>query len=336
MNGVKGRMVKGALAVLVAAVLLPDFRVLASDGDCDGADDVVDNCPVKWNPTQADNDGDGLGNRCDPDKDGDLVANDVDNCRKDSNAGQADSDGDGAGDACDACSQDPQGAVVNRRGCSIDQLCPCDGPEPGMNWKRHGKYVRCIRKKAKRFQWNGLITRAERRAIFKAARASTCGDLNPAAGDNDGDGVPDASDNCPSDANPSQKNTDGDAFGNACDSDKDNDGVLNANDNCPIDANPNGQAADGDGDGVGDACDACSATAPGDTVNRSGCSVADFCPCDEDEDGNPWKNHGRYVRCAVKRIFNFKLHGVVDRAGARALKEQFLNSDCGRHDGPCL
>ncbi len=60
------------------------------------------------------------------------------------------------------------------------------------------------------------------------------------APDRDLDGVPDASDNCPDDANPSQWDADGDGFGDACD-------------DCPLVANE--QHLDSDGDGVGDACD---------------------------------------------------------------------------------
>ena len=42
--------------------------------------------------------------------------------------------------------------------------------------------------------------------------------------DGDGDGVPDAEDNCPSVYNPTQTDTDGDGLGDACDSDDDDDG----------------------------------------------------------------------------------------------------------------
>lgn len=95
--------------------------VTATDGDGDGVLDVDDNCPGVFNPprpidvlpggsepVQADADGDGVGDACDPtpvpaDIDGDGVANDADNCPYDANAGQDDSDEDGKGDVCDPC-----------------------------------------------------------------------------------------------------------------------------------------------------------------------------------------------------------------------------------------
>ena len=76
--------------------------------------------------------------------------------------------------------------------------------------------------------------------------------------DVDTDGVPDDADNCVTVSNPDQSNTDGDAFGNACDEDDDNDSVLDAADNCAVAVNAD--HADFDRDRTGDACDA--ATGP--------------------------------------------------------------------------
>ena len=58
--------------------------------------------------------------------------------------------------------------------------------------------------------------------------------------DRDRDGICDAFDNCPSVANPDQKDTDGDGVGDRCD-------------NCPNDFNP--AQSDGDKNGIGDLCD---------------------------------------------------------------------------------
>ena len=82
--------------------------------------------------------------------------------------------------------------------------------------------------------------------------------------DTDGDGIADANDNCPTLANPDQKNdvSPGNRRGDACD-DTDNDGPYDASDNCPT--TPNNDQADTDRDGTGDACDE-RYTRPGDNV----------------------------------------------------------------------
>ena len=71
--------------------------------------------------------------------------------------------------------------------------------------------------------------------------------------DDDGDGISNEYDNCPSTKNETQGDLDSDGKGDACDDDIDGDGVPNDSDNCP--EAPNSQQTDTDGNGQGDACD---------------------------------------------------------------------------------
>ncbi len=70
------------------------------DGDGDNIAYAFDNCPDNSNPNQEDLDNDGLGDICDPDRDGDGVDNGPDIFPDDPNE-SLDSDGDGMGDNID-------------------------------------------------------------------------------------------------------------------------------------------------------------------------------------------------------------------------------------------
>jgi len=147
------------------------------DTDGDGVVDDADNCPAVSNADQADLDGDGIGDVCDPDVDGDGVANGSDAFPTDPTE-WADSDGDGFGNNADPFDNSNTGANLVIGTCN-----------PGVaNWHmgggtwandliaaaytsvaNHGAFVRAVASLADGWKKAGLITGREQGAIVSCA-----------------------------------------------------------------------------------------------------------------------------------------------------------------------
>ena len=113
-GGCSGTGTTCVIQVMADTLVTVSFEL---DSDSDGILNPVDNCPDNWNPGQADSDGDGLGDVCDPDRDGDGIMDNTplglqkctggqttdcyDNCPSIPNPDQTDTDGDRTGDACE-------------------------------------------------------------------------------------------------------------------------------------------------------------------------------------------------------------------------------------------
>ncbi len=262
------------------------------DGICDpGVVNSVctgsDNCPLTYNPDQADGDANGLGDACDVDSDGDGIQDGLDLCPMIVTS------------LCDP--EDPEMACGAGEGnCQVVDR----GWDPDAGTE--GDWVEVMRCSA-----------------HPDGDGDGLGDLcDPCPADAehnedaDEDGIGDAcGDNCPLDGNTiacqedadctllgdadycifndrveeellgvcaGQLDTDLDSIGDPCDSDDDNDGNEDWIDNCPLAANA--EQEDGDGDGVGDVCDNCP-TLPNDQSDVDMDGVGDVCDDDADEDG---------------------------------------------------
>lgn len=173
-----------------------------TDGDGDGVFDLVDNCPLTYNPGQEDGDGDEVGDVCDncpdnqnqdqSDTDNDGIGDVCDNCPDDANPGQEDGDSDDVGTVCDNC---PTDANTNQADTDDDDVGNvCDNCPDTAN-----------------------INQADGDSDGVGNVCDNCPDVaNTSQEDLDTDGVGDSCDNCLSNGNSTQADWDEDGIGNAC------------------------------------------------------------------------------------------------------------------------
>lgn len=106
--------------------------------------------------------------------------------------------------------------------CTVDQETDCPRHDPG--------------KSCDPFNWNSDGASAVPGSTDTQNDKNDPFPTDSTNRDADGDGVTNASDNCPSNGNADQANMDGDSLGDVCDSDRDGDGIANGSDPCPSDA----------------------------------------------------------------------------------------------------
>lgn len=246
------------------------------DDDEDFVPDGQDNCPEQANADQNDEDRDGIGDVCDCTP---KIAT--------TGTPDEDDDGDGVPNRIDCCAATPPlgqdvtclagGVGANATGCSVSQACDCTyrmKNGQAYPWGKRKGWKKCVRHTVGKIE--GIGKRCKRdisRAIINDPNLASCGKYDGGSGDDDNDGVANASDNCPRAYNPAQENSDEDSEkklrGDACDDDDDNDNLRDADDKCPTVVSCKNE--DADSDGLGNECDQCPWRNDGTGIEPNGC-----------------------------------------------------------------
>ena len=252
------------------------------DADQDSVLDVDDNCINVANADQADLDGDGAGDVCDLDDDGDSVL-DVEDAFPQNPAESSDIDFDGVGDNSDP---DRDGDGVNNE----EDAFPNDHVE---SVDTDGDGIGNVADTDD--DGDGIPDTEDPTPLGEGGIADTDGDgiTDDVDTDDDNDGVLDPDDAFPLDDTESV-DTDNDGTGNNADADDDGDGVNDTEDDFPLDSSEatdtdndgtgNNADTDDDNDGVNDGEDAFPLDAS-ETVDTDGDEIGNNADTDDDGDG---------------------------------------------------
>ena len=306
----KAIQILGACCILwvfgTAAPAVAQDCDFATDSDCDGVPNTVDNCPMLYNTDQRDYDGDGAGNACDIDDDNDGVPDTgggginacptTDTCGTElrcTSSGVSCTDDTQCSGAPipDSCITVIGVCALSNQTCTTSTDC---SPVPDVCRSN------CIE--------SGALCTTDTECTLSGCDDNCPFTVNPSQPDGEGDGVGDVCDNCSTVTNPGQGDLDGDGLGDLCDGDPDGDGIAstgysatcsvvpdvdgnpigsttNCNDNCPAAYNPS--QWDHDSDSLGTVCDNCLVTPNPDQADGDGDgvgNVCDNCPDDANED----------------------------------------------------
>jgi cysteine-rich repeat protein len=233
----------------------------------DRVGDVCDNCPNHANASQADFDADGFGDVCD-DSDRDDVVDALDNCRVDFNPGQEDSDsssvrappgffyeiepgvgiqfgdsyyggpftGLGLQFSCGTCAEATFDDAVGVIGQG-QAICGYTSQIPRQILQNDDRLCARSLLSGRKLEIDLLSFRGYDECVDADGGVSCVAAGSVTSYRRTGDGVGDACDNCPHQANADQADFDADGLGDACD-ESDGDDIVDALDICPADFDP--------------------------------------------------------------------------------------------------